>query len=238
MSHETQHDRFDALTDEDVSAYLCDNPDFLLRHPDIIPHLLPPSADKGRGVVDLQHVMLNRLRRDLAELTNQQHELIATTRANINNQSRVHAAVVMMLDAQNFEHLIHIITQDLAVVLDIDLVSLVVERQGGTVVPLDPRDGLVLSERGAIDRWLGRRAVVLRGGVQGDDGIYGAAAPLVRSEALVRLTFGGAAPAGLLALASRDPNLFEPGQGTDLLHFLAQVVERCVRGWLDLPPGE
>ncbi|MBC7103512.1 MAG: DUF484 domain-containing protein, partial [Parvibaculum sp.] len=34
-----------------------------------------------------------------------------------------------------------------------------------------------------------------------------------------------------------DPEQFHPDQAVDLLEFLANVVERCVRQWLDLPPA-
>ena len=41
---------------------------------------------------------------------------------------------------------------------------------------------------------------------------------------------------GLLALGSREPDTFHPGQATELLCFLTRVIERCIRSWLDLPP--
>jgi uncharacterized protein YigA (DUF484 family) len=30
--------------------------------------------------------------------------------------------------------------------------------------------------------------------------------------------------------------MFEDGMGTELISFLARVLERCIRFWLDLPP--
>jgi hypothetical protein len=51
----------------------------------------------------------------------------------------------------------------------------------------------------------------------------------------VRLRFNSQTPAGLLALGSRQEEKFHPGQGTELLQFLARALERCVRAWLDLP---
>jgi hypothetical protein len=60
------------------------------------------------------------------------------------------------------------------------------------------------------------------------------AASLVRSDALVRLKVSRHAPAGLLALGARRPGVFHPGQGTELLVFLGQVIEHVIRAWLDL----
>ena len=97
------------LTAEDVCAYLREHPDFLVQHAEIVDHLTPPSHDRGRGVVDLQAFMVERLRGDIRALKEQQRELITTTRANLNSQNRIHAAVLFLLDAQNFEQLIQTI---------------------------------------------------------------------------------------------------------------------------------
>jgi uncharacterized protein YigA (DUF484 family) len=52
---------------------------------------------------------------------------------------------------------------------------------------------------------------------------------------MVRLSIGSTAPAGLLAFGTRHPGFFNGNQGTELLTFLARVLEHCIRGWLDLP---
>ena len=103
----------------------------------------------------------------------------------------------------------------------------------GTIKPLDYSGTVQMT--GSIDAWLGRREVVLAGNVYGDSSIFGAAAGLVRSEALIRLHISGDAPPGMLAFGSREPDMFHQGQGTELIGFLARVVERCIRNWLDLP---
>ena len=43
------------------------------------------------------------------------------------------------------------------------------------------------------------------------------------------------APAGLLAIGSRRAGKFHPGQGTELLGFLAKSLSVVIAGWLDLP---
>jgi uncharacterized protein YigA (DUF484 family) len=65
--------------------------------------------------------------------------------------------------------------------------------------------------------------------------IFGAAAGLVASQALIRLEISPATPPALLALGARQPDQFHQGQGTELLTFLAGVLENCIRAWLDLP---
>jgi uncharacterized protein YigA (DUF484 family) len=67
----------------------------------------------------------------------------------------------------------------------------------------------------------------------GDPIIFGPAAPLVRSQLLLRLELMPEVPLGMLALGSRDPLLFQELQGTELVNFLARAVERSLRFWLE-----
>lgn len=237
MAHERERSptpSSDAVTADDVRAYLRKHPDFLVHHADLIQYLTVPVADRGPNVLDLQTFMLDRLRGDLARMKDQQRDLIATTRANLNNQNRVHAAVLFLLDARSFEQLIQTITTDLAVLLDLDVATLVVE-SNGMDIPHVHASGVRVVQEGTIERLLGRRDVVLHTDIVGDDEIHGGMAPLVRSEALIRLQVSSQTPLGLLAFGSRDPETFHTGQGTELVSFLARVVERCIRGWLELP---
>ena len=71
--------------------------------------------------------------------------------------------------------------------------------------------------------------------VEGDPEIYGGAADLVRSDAVLRLSISKVAPAGLIAFGTRHPGYFHAGQGTELMSFLGRVIEFGIRSWLDLP---
>ena len=57
----------------------------------------------------------------------------------------------------------------------------------------------------------------------------------MRSDLLIRLSIGRGAPAGLLALGSRDPDAFVERSGRQPYLFLARVIESTARAWLDLP---
>ncbi len=236
MGRETGHSHrtVDRPTADDVAAYLREHPDFLAQRPELVPHLTPPAQDLGNGVVDFQHFMVQRLRGDLGRLKDQQRELITTTRANLNNQNRIHAAVLCLLDARSFEQLIQTITTELAVLLDLDVACLVVETNGQES-PHVHSSGVRVVGPGTVYRHLGRSEVVLHTDIDGDPEIYGGAAGLVHSEALIRLQISDDTPAGLLAFGSRESDMFHPGQGTELVCFLARVIERCIRAWLDLP---
>ncbi len=223
------------LTAAQVVDYLQRHPDFLVRHAELLDAQQAPSRRQGPGVLDLQQVMVERLRRDVARLRTEQDDLLANSRDNLSTQERVHRAALALLAARSFEHLIETVMTDLAVVLDVDVVSLCVEASEGR--KRRSVEGVQLLPAGMVGELLGNgRDTLLRDDVEGDPRIFGAAAGLVRSDALLRITASQVAPVGLLAFGTRHPGYFNPGQGTELLAFLARVLEHAIRTWLDLPP--
>lgn len=216
-------------------AFLRRNPKFLCENQDLLEVLKTPGQNSGNGIADLQLFRVEKLRRDLAELTGAHDALVVTARGNLAAQTRTHKAILALLKARNFEHFIETLTTDMAVILDLDVIVVGVEQaEDGTASP--PAAGVVALGPKTVDRQIGPgQNIVLRGHVTGDPEIFGPGAGLVHSEALIRLSFGRAAPSALLAFGARDALHFEAGQGTELLCFLARVVETSIRGWLDLP---
>jgi len=222
-------------TAEQVAAYLRDHPDFLRCHPDLLAILESPARQfpDGGQVVDLQHAMVARLRTELAHSAKQHNELIDAGRNSRRSQARIHATALRLLSARSLDHLLELMATDLVGLLDIDAVALCLET--GTVAPATSH-GIRILPNGTIAKALGgARSVTLRDNVAGDRRVFGEAAGLVRSEAMLRLTVRADAPPALLALGSRAPHHFQPGQGTELLAFLARITEHCIRAWLDLP---
>jgi uncharacterized protein YigA (DUF484 family) len=222
------------LTAAEVAAYLRKNPDFLVDHPDLLAALTPPQQQRGEGVLDMQYFMLQRLKADVSRLKGQQRALIATSRSNLSSQARIHAAVLAIISATSFEQLLQVVTTDLAAMLDVDVVTIGVESPAGNHVRM-PLSGIQLLRPGMVDALLGPdRDVLLRADVQGDPGLFGSGAGLVRSLALLRITVAEHAPMGLLCIGTRKPEKFHPGQGTELLSFLARALEATLGAWLDL----
>ena len=218
---------------EEVEEYLRDHPDFFNERPEILRHLTPPGIDRGDGVIDFQGYILERVKGDLKRLQLDQKELIAISRNNLSSQSRIHAAVLAALSARTFEHLIEILTTDLAVHLDVDVVVLAFETDSRQN---DGLCGLRLLPQGSIDGLIPPgKEIRLIGNSAGDPMLFSGAASLVRSQALMKLRIRREGPAGMLALGARSADRFNPGQGTELLGFLARVIEQAIRGWLDLP---
>ena len=67
----------------DVIAYLRQHPDFLDRHPEALLLVRTPARKTGDGVLDFQHFMLERLRRDVVRLEDERNSLISTSRGRV-----------------------------------------------------------------------------------------------------------------------------------------------------------
>jgi hypothetical protein len=223
-----------AVTDDQVAEYLRLHPDFLALRPELFREMTPPARWSGESVVDMQRFMVETLRGELDGLRDTTHEVIETSRSNMAFQSRTHDAVLALLSAGDIQELVETVTDELPVLLDVDM----------AVVGFEPMESLALAcadigrlDDGEVDRLIGvGRDVALIRAMTDDGTIFAGGAGLARSAALARLRPGAALPTGLLALGLRREGAFHPGQGTELLRFLARVVERCLRRLLDDRP--
>lgn len=223
------------LTKNDILAFLNDNPSFLQDNPDVLDALIPPKTrpQKG-GVADFQSYLIERLKADKDAVINNTRELVENARSNMNNQQRIHKAVLRLLESQNFDEFISCITMDLSTLLDVDISVLVVESNDQDI-PHVHQNGIRVLPEGTIDKWMGDKSVLLQDDISGIEAIYGGGAALVRSQILLRVDISMNTPPAIVAFGSRDPNMFHDGQATDQILFLARVIERCFRSWLNLP---
>ena len=223
------------LTKNDILAFLNDNPSFLQDNPDVLDALIPPKSrpQKG-GVADFQSYLIERLKADKDAVINNTRELVENARSNMNNQQRIHKAVLRLLESQNFDEFISCITMDLSSLLDVDISVLVVESNEQDI-PHVHQNGIRVLPEGTIDKWMSDKSVLLQDDISGIEAIYGGGAALVRSQILLRVDISMNTPPAIVAFGSRDPNMFHDGQATDQILFLARVIERCFRSWLNLP---
>jgi len=220
-----------AVTDDQVTDYLRRHPDFLALRPELFGVMTPPARWTGESVVDMQRFMVETLRGELNGLRDTAHDVIETSRSNMAFQSRTHDAVLALLAAGDIQGFVETVTDELPVLLDVDM----------AVIGFEPSESLELAcsdiavlDDGEVDRLVGvgRDVALIRDMIDGA-AVFAGGAGLVRSAAFARLRPGGAAPTGLLALGLRHEGAFHPGQGTELLRFLARVVERCLRRLMD-----
>ena len=221
-------------TAEDVIAFLRDNPKFLQQNPEAVDLLIPPKPRPKKGeVADFQSYVIERLKADKEEVISTTQEIVATSRANMNNQQRVHQAVLRLLEATRFDDFIHCVTMDLASILDVDISVLVIEASGHEI-PHISTSGIRVIPEGTTDKWMEGKDILLQDNISGIEQIYGGGATLVKSQILLRIGISMDTPPAILAFGSRDPDMFQDGQATDQILFLARVIERCFRSWLNL----
>jgi hypothetical protein len=215
----------------DVVEYLHAHPDFLLDNPEVLSVITPPTHHAEGNVLDLQMFMLQQLQKEVRKLSGNWTELIATSRSNMATQTQIHSAVLAMLKSETEAELIHKICFDFTDILNVDAVALCAE--DGAVLQADGDQSPVrYLERGSVDALMGPgRDILLRSKADRLDEVFGPAASLVRSDALIRLSFLDQRGCGVLALGARESEKFHPGQGTELMGFLARTVEICIGRW-------
>jgi hypothetical protein len=222
----------ETLTVQQLKALVLSHADHFAGDADMLAALLP-RADHNGQIADLQRFIIARLRQELAHVRAQGKAFVEAAAANLLAQERIHSAVLRLLEARSFRDLIRIVSQDLAALVGADAVVLCIETSDSQALPSHLPPGIAVLPRGHVEATLGEGTRhVLNAGRKLLPSVYGRLARKVRSEALIRLSFGRKAPPGLLVLGSYDAETFVPDQRTELLDFLGRTLERTLRGFL------
>jgi uncharacterized protein YigA (DUF484 family) len=226
--------------DASVRDRIIADPESVLEDRDIMRALAEAnSAQLGGNVVDIRGVAIERLESRLDRLEDTHRSVIAAAYENLAGTNQIHRAVLALLDPPDFETFLKSLSGEVASVLRVDGIKLVLETMQTGDDPVVQRLGEVLSvaEPGFVSDYIGpagtNRQVILRQTRVQDERLYGQSGAWVRSEACIRLDFGPKRLPGMLVMASEDPHMFKPNQGTDLLIFFANVFERLMRRWLN-----
>ncbi|HER26766.1 MAG TPA: DUF484 family protein [Rhodospirillales bacterium] len=229
----------EGLSDQQVGDFLAQNPDFLARNPDVLKSMIAPSrwggdGQGGSGIADMQQFMLQQLRGEIDNLRDCAQDVIETSRTNMSVQMRTHTAVLAMLSATGFDQMLRVIDDDFSLLLDIDVAVIGFEPSFDAANPFAVTVNAPTVRhlaKGDVDAFIGpEQDVVLVRDMSDDGTLFGEAAGLAQSAAIARIRPGRHSPMGLLALGSRG-SVFYPGQGTEMIGFLARVLERCIDRW-------
>lgn len=222
------------INEDEVGQFLRDNPDYFSRNPDVLVQMESPGryTDAPKGVVDFQSVMVDRLRDEVQNLAACTQDVIETSRNNMTYLTRTHASVLALLSAHDAAHMTRIITDDLPLLLDVDFVAFGFEQDIKAEAALR-LPGARMFPFGFIDGQVGEGGdVALVRDLLDDGTIFADQSTEVRSAGIARLRASAHTAPGLLILGSTTPGAFQPGQGTDLLNFLARVTEKLFHKWL------
>lgn len=213
------------LDDDQVVAYLTAHPDLLQRRPELLSRLTLPSRFGQEPVVDFQLAMIRRLTQELDQMKGCAEHLITTSRSNMSIQSRTHGVALALLGAGDVEKLLRVVAEDMPTQLDLD-VALIGFEAPAEQLPA----GMTALPPGTLQSLLGDADVMLRAERPFDAVIFGGAVTLINSFAVARVN-PPLSGSGLLALGSRHERTFHSSQGTELLAFLAQILEDCLTRW-------
>jgi uncharacterized protein YigA (DUF484 family) len=210
------------LNPAQVRRFLADNPEFLHDDHGLLEELGLRVA--AGNVVDFGPAAIARVHAAHQREATQRQQVEETARANFAAQAQTHGAVIDLLDARHHG--------DLAWRLDqlakhrFGLACGVIAVEGDTV-PTGWR-GLV---EGQVDMILGDHGLVRMGFAPTALGLFEAQETPIRSMAMVRMAIWEPTRQGLLAFGSEDPDGFTPDMGSELVAFLARVVERTAEHW-------
>ncbi len=207
-----------------VRRFLSDNPEFLTGDMGLLDELGLKLA--AGNVVDFGPAVMARVHAAHQREASQRQLLEETARANFAAQAQTHGAVVDVLDARNHT--------DLARRVD-DLARQRFGLAAGVIaVEMDgtPPAGWRMLVEGQVDMILGGSQRLARMGFAPTAlGLFGDGAGEIASMAMVRMAIWEPSREGLLAFGSTDPEGFTPDMGSELVAFLARVVERTAERW-------
>lgn len=183
------------------------------------------DAGLGNNVVDLRQVAIDRLEARLAQLNDTHRNVIAAAYDNVAGTNMIHRAVLLLVGCATLAEFCAALAGPMASALRIDSVRLVIETEDPAALAIE---GVLAVRPGFVADYMGdaRRAVVLRAAPSVATVVHQGLP--VASEALMRLNLGEGAGVAMLALGAADAEQFQPGQGTDLLAFLAGVTGRLM----------
>lgn len=227
-----------------VRKQILQDPNQVLEDHDIMRALISADEEaRGKNVVDLRTIALERLEGRLDRLEDTHRHVIAAAYDNLASTNQIHRATLAILEPETFAQFLDLLKGELAQILNVASARLVLESPAATPemeaqLEKEFGSGVCFCAPGAVAEYITRgrdatvRPVTLRA-IQGADPIlFGDAAHEVTSEALLRLDLGKGNLPAMLVLGSVSTEQFTPQKGADLLVFFASAFERVLRRWL------
>ena len=225
MSNDETNSQTAMMDPDSVRSFLIANPDFVREDAELFSLIV--ETPRSDGAIDLGAAARDKLRDELRQLKSLNASIVETARANLATQSQTHMAVLALLEVDSLSGLDKKMSTRLTGALGVDACRILIEGHA----PLQNAESILGAAEGFVGTVLGDHVEML-GPIDPANAhaLYGQQGARVSSQAIVRLDFNG--HDGLMALAARDAHLFESGQGTELLNFLARAIERMVVQWL------
>jgi uncharacterized protein YigA (DUF484 family) len=181
-------------------------------------------------VIQFEERAVAHLRERLGAAQEANEDLIAFARGHSGAVASIHEAVIAGLEADGFEALLHVVTQEWPLILGIDAVALalIIGEQGFRA----DGNGVQVVAPKMLSRAIAQVDAVDLRTVERGHPLFGPACDLIRAEALIRVDCDPPLPCGLLAIGQRTALSLDARHGSELLMFLgrslAAMIRRCV----------
>lgn len=225
------------MTDtEKVMLYLKKNPDvlkkFVLAHPDVVTSLRFPT-ESDNGTTDFYAFRAHKLQKELEHLKTRNRLLIQTSTDNMESQQQIHQLALDILAAGSIKELLKTLRGYLNDQMDVDYTHLCVLEDAP--LPRNIHNSHQTVTRDTFEQIFAdsTEPVVLRTLYEDEDkAIHGDWAESAASDGLLRLQTPQGDDIGFLALVSGQRDRFHPGQGAELLTFIARIIGHVMESWV------
>ena len=177
------------------------------------------------NMIDFGPIALSRVSEAHRRESGERRRLETVARANYAAQAQTHAAVIDLLESETLTDLARRI-DELARVR-FGLAAGAIAAEDSTRSP----EGWVPLVAGQVDLILGTHKLARLGHCPTAAGLFGPLAPQIGSAAILRLAMWTPERQGVIAFGAADPSAFSAEMGTELVTFLARVVERTAERW-------
>jgi uncharacterized protein YigA (DUF484 family) len=212
----------DAIDRRFVRDALAIHPEWLRDDPQLLSDL--GLRLDAANIVDFGPVALSRVSAAWSRESSERQRLEAMAQANFAAQTQTHAAVIDVLKAASLAELAQSVDELARARFGLALGALALE--GGDTPP-----GWFTLVEGQAALLLGDTRPTRLGRVPTAAGLFGVQAPMIESVALARLTLWRPERRGVMAFGSIDPDAFTPDMGSELVTFLARVIEQTAERW-------
>lgn len=225
------------MTDQEkVAVYLKRNPDvlkkFIVENPKVVGELSFPS-ENSKGVADFYAFRAQKLQKELEHLKTRNRMLIQTSTDNMESQQQIHQLALDILNANSIKHLLKTLRGYLNEQMDVDYTHLCVLEGAPLPQKIHSEHQSVTAETFSKIFSDTNATVVLRTLYEDEDkAIHGDWAEHAASDGLLKITTPQGHDIGFLALVSGERDRFHPGQGAELLTFIAKIIGHVMEGWV------
>lgn len=207
-----------------VAQFLSDNPDFFLRHRDLLMQLAIPHE---AGAVSLVERQVKALRDRVRELQSQMIDMLRHARENELVLNQCLSLSLGMIESTHIENLINVVRSELLREFRCDALSVL-------FCQVDV-NGIIHARRVSHDDMLNELGCGFPDGEpvcgfldqRARKYLFGDLNPDLHSVALLPLGLNAAR--GVIAIASRDKDRFSPQMGTVFLQLIAQLFDAVQR---------